>query len=69
MSREHTIRLALIFLTCAGLGAAWVFAGLDAAQKAHVEGALIVLFPALVDASRVGGKQRAETKRRESLRP
>lgn len=69
MTTEHLIRLGLIVLTCGGLGLAWIFGGLDPAQRAHVEGALIVLFPALVDAARVGGKQRAETKRRESLRP
>ena len=69
MTREHLIRLALIVLTCAGLGGAWLFAGLDPAQKSQIEGALIVLFPALIDATRVGGKQRAEKARRESLRP
>lgn len=68
MSKEHLIRLSMIFLLCAGLGAAWLFGKLDAGVRGHVEGALLVLFPALLDSLQVGQRQRVE-KKRASVRP
>ena len=68
MTKEHLIRLSMIFLLCAGLGAAWMFGKLEPALKSQIEGALLVLFPALMDSLQVGQRQRAQTKR-ESVRP
>ena len=69
MTKEHAPRLGIIFLTCGALGAAMLFGHLDGVQKAHLEGALAVLFPALLDSLRVGQNQRIEKAVRESLRP
>jgi len=59
----------MIFLLCACLGAAWMFGQLDPSMKSQIEGALVVLFPALLDSLQVGTRQKIEQKKKESIAP
>ena len=60
MSTEHLVRLALIAVAFLGVLGAYVYTlvGQVAGAQAQLEGMLLVLLPAVLDAARVGQRER-----------